>query len=421
MALFNYATKEITLKVVYYGPGLCGKTTNLQWLHANMAPDKTGKLLSLATDADRTLFFDFMPIHLGKIKGFNIRFQLYTVPGQVRYNATRKLVLKGADAIVFVADSQAAMKEANIESIQNMKDNLIANNIKPDEIPVILQYNKRDLPSPMSVGEMDKDLNPKSDEIIEAAAVNGMGVEETFKVVTKRLLSYISKKHNVQISLPEEEEKPAAKPAAAAPKAARPAAKEDVKITVKDKTSHNEFDDFLAEAAAEPAAPAKQAFDLGLEEAVKTSKAPQKPVVPAPAAKPTAPAKPAPAAKPSPAAKEEEFTSWESASLDVTSSSGWSAEQPAAPAESPESGGGWDSFVAETSAEPEAAEPSSHGAAVSGEMGPALSEVSMLLNQVMDDLRENKAVQNTILGAIKNLEAAVKNIERRIPPPPGKK
>ena len=212
MALFNYASKEITLKVVYYGPGLCGKTTNLQKLHTTMASDKKGKLLSLSTDADRTLFFDFMPVQLGKIKDFNIRFQLYTVPGQVRYNATRKLVLKGADAVVFVADSQKAMKEANVESLQNMKENLIANNINPDEIPVVLQYNKRDLKNIMPVDEMNDDINPKGDDTVEASAYEGWGVDETFKLITKRLLQFISKKHNVQIAPPEEQEAAAPAP-----------------------------------------------------------------------------------------------------------------------------------------------------------------------------------------------------------------
>ncbi len=234
MALFNYATKEITLKVVYYGPGLCGKTTNLQYLHEAMSPEKKGKLLSLSTDADRTLFFDFMPIQLGKIKGFNIRFQLYTVPGQVRYNATRKLVLKGADAIVFVADSQTAMKDANVESLQNMKENLIANNIKPEEIPLVLQYNKRDLENIMPVDELSATINPAGDEIIEAAAVNGTGVYETFQLITKRLLKFISKKHNVQIDVPEEMER---KPAAAAPQPTAQPGKEKVQISVRDKTS----------------------------------------------------------------------------------------------------------------------------------------------------------------------------------------
>ena len=228
MALFNYASKEITLKVVYYGPGLCGKTTNLQQLHEHMSSDKKGKLLSLSTDADRTLFFDFMPVQLGKIKDFNIRFQLYTVPGQVRYNATRKLVLKGADAIVFVADSQTAMKEQNVESLQNMKENLTANNINPDEIPVLLQYNKRDLKKIMPVDEMNGDLNPKAGDIIEASAYEGWGVEDTFHVVTKMLLKFISKKHNVKI---DEEDEEAEKPALAA------ASKDRINISIEDKAN----------------------------------------------------------------------------------------------------------------------------------------------------------------------------------------
>jgi hypothetical protein len=229
MALFNYASKEITLKVVYYGPGLCGKTTNLQQLHEQMSSDKKGKLLSLSTDADRTLFFDFMPVQLGKIKDFNIRFQLYTVPGQVRYNATRKLVLKGADAVVFVADSQTAMKEQNIDSLQNMKENLIANNINPEEVPVVLQYNKRDLTKIMPVAEMDIDLNPKSEEIIEASAYEAWGVEETFKIVTKRLLKFISKKHNVKFDEDQEEIIESASPV--------PPSKDRVNISVEDKAN----------------------------------------------------------------------------------------------------------------------------------------------------------------------------------------
>jgi small GTP-binding protein len=234
MALFNYATKEITLKVVYYGPGLCGKTTNLQHLHEAMTPEKKGKLLSLSTDADRTLFFDFMPIHLGKIKGFNVRFQLYTVPGQVRYNATRKLVLKGADAVVFVADSQKVMREANIESMQNMKDNLVANRLNPEEIPVVLQYNKRDLPSILNPEELDKDLNPDDDQVIEASAVSGVGVQETFQTVTRRLLQHISKKHNVAIDVPEEFREAEQRPVMAETAAKK---KDTVKISVPDTSS----------------------------------------------------------------------------------------------------------------------------------------------------------------------------------------
>lgn len=200
MALFNYATKEITLKIVYYGPGLSGKTTNLQYLHASLNPETKGKLLSLSTEADRTLFFDFLPVELGKIRDFSIRFQLYTVPGQIRYNATRKIVLKGADAVIFVADSQADMKEQNIESFENMMDNLRSNNINPEDIPIILQYNKRDLKNILSVNDLEHDLNPhKKFDVLEASALNGAGVEDTYKLTTKLLLKNIAKKHRVEI------------------------------------------------------------------------------------------------------------------------------------------------------------------------------------------------------------------------------
>ncbi|MDA8079776.1 MAG: ADP-ribosylation factor-like protein [Nitrospiraceae bacterium] len=208
MALFNYATKEITLKVVYYGPGLSGKTTNLQHLHASVLnPETTGKLLSLSTESDRTLFFDFLPVELGKIREFTIRFQLYTVPGQVRYNATRKVVLKGADAVVFVVDSQTEMKEQNIESFQNMLENLYSNNINPDDIPVLLQYNKRDLKNISSVQEINEYLNPYQHPVIEASAIKGDGVEESFKFITRLMLKYISKKHKIEIQEPSPQKK----------------------------------------------------------------------------------------------------------------------------------------------------------------------------------------------------------------------
>ena len=205
MALFNYATKEITIKIVYYGPGLSGKTTNLQYLHSVLDPDTKGKLLSLATEADRTLFFDFLPVELGKIRDFSIRFQLYTVPGQVRYNATRKLVLRGVDAVVFVADSQRDMREQNIESLQNMYENLFANNINPEEIPTILQYNKRDLPNILSFDELNGDLNKNGRyAYTESTAIDGIGVENTFQHITKLVLKGISEKHKVTVSPPEE-------------------------------------------------------------------------------------------------------------------------------------------------------------------------------------------------------------------------
>lgn len=204
MAFFNYVTKEITLKVVYYGPGLSGKTTNLQHLYSILDPSQKGKFISLSTESDRTLFFDFLPVDLGKIRDFNLRFQLYTVPGQIRYNATRKLVLKGADAVVFVADSQKEMREQNIESLNNMSENLISNNIDPDSIPVVLQYNKRDLPNLLSIDDLNIDLNKKCYPFIEAEALNGKGVKETFDLITRLLLKDIVRKHKVEISAPKE-------------------------------------------------------------------------------------------------------------------------------------------------------------------------------------------------------------------------
>jgi len=203
MALFNYATREITIKIVYYGPGLSGKTTNLQFLHSVLNPDTRGKLLSLATEADRTLFFDFLPVELGKINDFSIRFQLYTVPGQVRYNATRKLVLKGADAVVFVADSQREIREQNIDSLINMRENLTANNIDPDDIPVILQYNKRDLPNILSIDELNRDLNEDSRySFTESVAIDGTGVHITFQQITRLVLNRIAKKHKIHVETP---------------------------------------------------------------------------------------------------------------------------------------------------------------------------------------------------------------------------
>jgi len=218
MALFNYATKEITLKIVYYGPGLSGKTTNIEYLHTSLDQTRKGKLLSLSTEADRTLFFDFLPVEVGKIKDFTIRFQLYTVPGQVRYNATRKLVLKGADAVVFVADSQRDMKEANIESFENMRENLLSNDLDPDDIPVVLQYNKRDLPNLMTIDELNIILNKNGHTHFEAVAINGDGVHETFQAVTKQLIKHIALKHKIDIQAKESTEEIAPPPLKPVPK-----------------------------------------------------------------------------------------------------------------------------------------------------------------------------------------------------------
>src|SRR5438309_2457852 len=154
MVLFNYATKEITAKVVYYGPGLCGKTTNLQFIYESLPSNHRSKMLSLATRTDRTLFFDFLPLDLGKIRGMRMRLQLYTVPGQVYYNSTRQLVLKGVDGVVFVADSQDVALDANLESLQNLEDNLKRQGLRLREIPVVMQYNKRELPNALAVAEL---------------------------------------------------------------------------------------------------------------------------------------------------------------------------------------------------------------------------------------------------------------------------
>ena len=195
MVLFNYSTKELTAKVVYYGAGLCGKTTNLQWIHEKLPIKNKGKMLSLATETDRTLFFDFLPIEIGSIRGMKTRIQLYTVPGQVFYNATRRMVLKGADALVFVCDSQEAMLDANLESFENMRQNLEANEIDPDEIPIVLQYNKRDLPNALPIEILNERMNPHNYPFSEAIAVNGAGVEDTLKAVTKLVFKALSAKY----------------------------------------------------------------------------------------------------------------------------------------------------------------------------------------------------------------------------------
>src|SRR5512135_3106344 len=160
MTFINYAAREINCKIVYYGPGLCGKTTNLQWIYDKTNPQAKGKLISLATETDRTLFFDFLPLDLGTVRGFKTRFHLYTVPGQVFYDASRKLILKGVDGVVFVADSQIARMEANIESLENLRTNLAEQGYSLDKVPYVIQYNKRDMPSVASVEELQQLLNP---------------------------------------------------------------------------------------------------------------------------------------------------------------------------------------------------------------------------------------------------------------------
>lgn len=192
MSLINYSSREINVKIVYYGPGLCGKTTNIQYIYDKVAPETKGKLITLATEMDRTLFFDFLPLELGKVKGFRTRFHLYTVPGQVYYDASRKLILRGVDGIVFVADSQRSRYDANIESLYNLHENLGEYSLKLDEIPYSIQYNKRDLPEIISVGELEQELNPKQYPSFEAIATKGVGVFDTLKSVAKAVLRNLS-------------------------------------------------------------------------------------------------------------------------------------------------------------------------------------------------------------------------------------
>jgi len=193
MSFINYSAREINCKIVYYGCGLCGKTTNLQFIYEKTSSESKGKMISLATETERTLFFDFLPLSLGEIKGFKTRFHLYTVPGQIFYDASRKLILKGVDGIVFVGDSQAERMDANIESFENMKENLQEHGYDIDNIPYVVQYNKRDLPSAVPVEELRKVLNPSNVPDFEAVATKGIGVFETLKAVIKLVLIELKK------------------------------------------------------------------------------------------------------------------------------------------------------------------------------------------------------------------------------------
>jgi signal recognition particle receptor subunit beta len=208
MVLINKAINEVTVKLVYYGPGLCGKTTNLEKIYANPKLDNKGKMISMATETDRTLFFDFMPMELGTIGGQKVRVQLYTVPGQVFYDATRKLVLRGADGVVFVADSQPSMRDSNIDSLENLRTNLKINRLDPEKVAVVFQYNNRDLPNATPLEEMSAYLKPGNAPVVEAAAVNGVGVTATLRAAVSRILDNL--KNNVDTTLYEE-------PALAAP------------------------------------------------------------------------------------------------------------------------------------------------------------------------------------------------------------
>jgi signal recognition particle receptor subunit beta len=194
VSLVNFTTREITCKIVYYGPGRSGKTTNLQYVYGRVPDDRRGRMVSLATQTDRTLFFDFLPLELGSISGFTTRFQLYTVPGQVYYNATRKLVLQGADGVVFVADSQARQLEENVESLQNLQENLLAQGAEVRAMPLVFQYNKQDLPQDLvlSTQELDDALNFWGVPSFPAAALSGTGVFETLKAASELVLRKLS-------------------------------------------------------------------------------------------------------------------------------------------------------------------------------------------------------------------------------------
>ncbi len=193
MSFINYSSREINCKIVYYGPGLCGKTTNLQYVYAKTNPESKGKMISLATETERTLFFDFLPLSLGEIRGFKTRFHLYTVPGQVFYDASRKLILKGVDGVVFVADSQVERMEANLESVDNLRVNLAEQGYDLDRLPYVVQYNKRDLPNVATVEELTRLINPRNVPEFQAVAPTGVGVFDTLKAVAKLVLTELKK------------------------------------------------------------------------------------------------------------------------------------------------------------------------------------------------------------------------------------
>jgi len=233
MVLFNYSTKELTAKIVYYGPGLCGKTTNLQYIHGNLPGNVKGKMLSLATKTDRTLFFDFLPIDLGEIRGMKTRVQLYTVPGQVFYNETRKLVLKGADGIVFVADSQEQMLSANAESFKNLEENLKGHGLTLAEMPHVIQLNKRDLPKLATIEQLNESMNKYNAPFYESVATTGIGVQDTLKAITKLVLLNLTTKYDSRstaAAAKEPTEGAAPMPTPQAP-AARPAETQVIPLT----------------------------------------------------------------------------------------------------------------------------------------------------------------------------------------------
>lgn len=188
MPYISYENRQIQFKIVYYGPGLSGKTTNLCWIHRHLTPDRKGELITLDTDGERTLFFDFFPLEVGQVQGFDIRFNMYTVPGQTYYEATRRLVLEGADGVVFVADSTPSRRFANLEMFESMMDNFQHYDWNPGEFPWVLQYNKRDCPNPIEVGSIERSVGLAGVPVRESVAVQGVGVMETIRDVTRRVI-----------------------------------------------------------------------------------------------------------------------------------------------------------------------------------------------------------------------------------------
>lgn len=258
MVSINYATREVSCKIVYYGPGLSGKTTNLQYVHRKVPPETKGKLISLATDADRTLYFDFLPINIGAINGFAAKFQLYTVPGQVYYNATRKLVLRGVDGLVFVADSQPDKMDENIESLSNLKENLAEYGYRLEELPIVIQYNKQDLPGVMTPEQMRPILNPYGWIEYSASATEGFGVFDTLKCILKLVLDKAKSGGTVPASSPAAVSAApvAASVAVTAAASAAPVTVAPTRVTAVPIPERPEMPQVAAAASAEPVHPA---------------------------------------------------------------------------------------------------------------------------------------------------------------------
>ena len=285
MVFFNWATMQMAAKIVYYGPGLCGKTTNLSYIYARTAPGSRGEMVSLETETDRTLFFDLLPLEVGKVGSFRTRLQLYTVPGQVFYNTTRKLVLKGVDGIVFVADSQRPLADANVESLQNLEENLRSLGLSLSAVPTVLQYNKRDLKNILTLEELNARLNPSGTlPFFEAVAVNGQGVFDTLKGITKLTLRSLRKRMASleTINVPPPSPVAARTPVAFSPEALNAAAVEGLKAPLAPSAAPTPTP-AVPVATAEPGAPARRAtLDfVSSEAAVPAAPAAPAPVLPA--------------------------------------------------------------------------------------------------------------------------------------------